>query len=353
MQSDQTKNHPRLARGPGISQTVRAFDWWEYKLSPTLATIYATAFLLDISIFSLWPLFVLTFLALIPGAAYVSVINDFTDLKDDQDSGKTNRLIGKSRAFIIVTLACCILPGVAVAVYWRNDLLLLSLYLGAWTAFSLYSIPPFRLKSRGLLGIMADACGAHLFPTLLVVTLVFRWQGATIDPAWFISVGLWSLSFGLRGILWHQLSDLPHDEQIGLRTFAGRHKITLLHRLGNFAIFPLEIAAFAFMLWHMRSYFAFVFLGIYALLQWSRKQLWETQLVIVAPKPRYRILMLEYYEVFYPLAALLSSTLRYPPDAVIIAAHLILFPRRATQTLKDIVRLSRETIRRRRRAKVY
>lgn len=327
---------------PKLSQTIRAFEWWEYKLSPLFATIYATAVVLNVSLFSLWPLFCLALIALVPGAAYVSVVNDLTDLKDDQDSGKANRLIGRSGIFIFAVLAACILPGIVVAISWRDDLLLLFLYLGAWAAFSLYSIPPFRLKSRGLLGLLADASGAHLFPTLLVVTLVYRWIGAAIDPAWFTAVAFWSFSFGLRGIMWHQLSDLPHDKLIGLRTFAGRHKITSLHKLGNFIIFPIEIAAFSFMLWRLSSRFSFVFLGIYALLEFSRKKLWDTQLVIVAPKPRYRILMLEYYEVFYPLAPLLSSSLRHPRDVAILAVHFILFPRRVAQTLIDLVKLLRD-----------
>ncbi|HEX8131728.1 MAG TPA: UbiA family prenyltransferase [Pyrinomonadaceae bacterium] len=338
---------PAQRRGTQLSQTIRAIDWWEYKLSPMFATIYATAFLSNLAIISLWPLFLLALVALVPGAAYVSVINDLTDMEDDLASGKSNRLAGKSQTFIALMLACSILPGIAVAIYWRNDPLLLSLYLAAWAAFSLYSIPPVRLKSRGVLGILADASGAHLFPTLLVVSLVFRWRAVDpFDIVWFAAVAAWSLSYGLRGILWHQLSDLPNDEHVGLRTFARRHKITRLHVLGNFVIFPVEATAFAVILWRVGSRFAVVFLCLYALLEWLRKGMWKMNLVIVAPKDRYHIVMHEYYEVFYPLALLLSSATRYPQDALMIAAHLFLFPRRATQTLKDIVKLLKQVIRR-------
>jgi 4-hydroxybenzoate polyprenyltransferase len=146
-----------------VYQTTRAVEWWEYKLSPIFATIYATALLLNVSIASLWPVLVLSLLALIPGAAYVSVINDLTDLKDDLASGKNNRLVGRSRLFIAVTLACCVLPGVLVATHLRNDKLPLTLYLANWAAFSLYSLPPVRLKNRGFPGILADAAGVHMF----------------------------------------------------------------------------------------------------------------------------------------------------------------------------------------------
>ena len=343
MESGLIQNSPPLqGRGAGLPQTIRAVDWWEFKLSPIFALIYATALLLNVSIASLWPLLLLSLVALVPGAAYVSVINDLTDMRDDLASGKSNRLVGRSRAFVACVLACCLLPGAAVAVYWRGDPLLLSLYLAAWVAFTLYSLPPFRLKNRGALGLLADASGAHLFPTLLVVGLVFRWSAEPLNPVWFAAVAVWSLSLGLRGNLWHQLSDLHNDEQVGLRTFARSHKIAFVHRVGNFAIFPNEAAAFALLLWLSWSRAAVAALALYLLLEWSRRVMWRTRLVVVAPKERSSILLLEYYEVFFPVALLLASATRHTPDALVLGAHLLLFPRRAAQVLKDALKLVRQ-----------
>lgn len=327
---------------PQITRTVRALEWWEFKLSPIFATAYATALLSGRPAAPMWPLLLLALAALVPGAAYVSVVNDLTDLEDDLASGKGNRLVGRSRLSVALLLACCLLPGVAFSIYWRGDPLLLSLYLAAWLAFSLYSIPPARLKKRGFLGLLADASGAHLFPTLLVVALVYRWNAEPIDPVWFTAVAVWSLCLGLRGNLWHQLSDLHNDEKIGLRTFARRHKIARLHRLGNFVIFPLEAAGFAVMLWRVGSPAAFALLGLYALLEWSRKSWWKMNLVVVAPKERFHIVMLEYYEAFFPLAVLLTSAWRHPADALVVAAHLLLFPRRATQAVRDAFKMLRQ-----------
>jgi len=306
--------------------------------------MYATAFILNLSITSLWPLLLLALIALVPGAAYVSVINDVTDLKDDVASGKNNQFIGKSKAFVTIALLCCVLPGVAVALYWRNDPLLLSLYLAAWVAFSVYSIPPVRLKTRGVLGLIADASGAHLFPTLLVISLVYRWATESIDPVWFGSVAVWALSYGLRGNLWHQLTDLHNDQLAGLQTFAQRHTLTWLHRLGNFIIFPLEVIAFSIMLWRGGSRLAIIFLCGYVLLECFRIGMWKMNLVIVAPKPRYSMLLLEYYEIFFPLAFLLSSSLQYPIDALVVVAHLLLFPNRAIQILKDVLKLAKQLV---------
>jgi 4-hydroxybenzoate polyprenyltransferase len=324
-----------------ITETIRAVEWWEYKLSPLFATLYATAYLLSVSVFSLWPLLVLALVALVSCAAYVSVINDLTDRADDAASSKTNRLAGRSRAFVGLLLVCCVAPGAMVAFRLRDDLLLLILYFGAWAAFSLYSIPPARLKNRGFPGVLADASGAHLFPSLFVAALVFRSQKMPVDLLWLASVAVWSLSYGLRGILWHQLNDLQNDELIGLRTFACRFGPARLRRLGAFVIFPLEMAALAFMLAQAGSSVAIAFLFLYAALEVARKLYWNLNFVIVAPRLKYRVVMLEYYEFFYPLAFLLSSSLKHPADALILFAHFLLFPRRLTLMMIDTMKATK------------
>jgi len=327
-----------------LVQTIRASDWWEFKLSPMFAVVYATAFILGSPISSLWPLLLLALAALVPGAAYVSVINDVTDREDDIASGKKNRLIGKSSTFVICLLLCCILPGIAVATYLYNDPLLLALYLAAWAAFSLYSIPPVRLKSQGFWGVMADASGANLFPTLFLVGLVHRWEGRPINWAWFISVAVWSLSFGLRGILWHQLTDLRNDEKIDLPTYVRKRTLAQVRWVGNYVFFTIEVVAFAAIVWQIKSFFAVIFLALYAMIEWARLSQWGTHLVVVVPKERASIIMLEYYEFWFPLAILLSSSSRYTSDILIMIAHLLFFPRRAVQTIKDITILLKKQV---------
>ncbi len=327
-----------------ISNTIRASEWWEFKLPPMFAALYATAFMLGAPISSLWRLLLLALVALVPGAAYVSVINDFTDMQDDIDSGKNNRLIGRSSTFIAFSLICCVVPGIAMSIYWRNDPVLLSLYLAAWLSFSLYSIPPARLKNRGALGPLADASGAHLFPTLLVVFLVYRRLGFAPDPLWIAAVAVWSFSFGLRGILWHQLRDAKNDEKIGLTTFVRNRTVTQLSWLGNWVIFPLELAGLATILWLTGSKLAIAFLAFYALVEWARVVRWKMNIVTLIPKDRYSIAMLEYYEVLLPLSFLLSSSLQHPMDAIVVVAHVLLFPSRLMQLAKDVLKLLKQAV---------
>jgi 4-hydroxybenzoate polyprenyltransferase len=324
----------------------RAAEWWEYKLIPIFATFYATALMLRVPVSALWPAALTLLVALVPGAVYVSVINDLTDREEDLAAGKINRVAGRNRAAIAAVLALSAGAGIALSWWWRHDVLLLSLYLGAWLAFSLYSLPPFRFKTRGFPGVLADASGAHLFPTLVGVTLAFRAAGRLVDTAWLLGAGLWALAYGVRGILWHQLSDVEQDRQAGVRTFAQRHSPELAARIGTYAAFPLELLALALLLWRIHDALPLLALALYALLATRRRARWHIDPVIVQPTARFQIVLQEYYDVFYPLSLLLASALQHRADVLALAAHLLLFPMRALQTAKDCVKLTRQHLRR-------
>ena len=321
---------------------LRAGEWWEFKLAPVFGTIYATAFLLQIPLLSLWPLLLLSVAALAPGAAYVCVINDLTDLADDLAAGKTNRMQGRPRVWSLFLILCCVLPGLGMAWLWRGDAVLLGIYGANWLVFSLYSLPPFRWKNRGIWGVFADATGANVLPHLLVATLVFRWIDAPLNAFWLASLGVWALSYGMRGILWHQLSDYQGDALSGVRTFAQLHSAMQLHRLGCYVLFPLEVCALLAMLWQNNNPWAWSFLAVHCLLEWGRVKLWKMNIVIVTPQPRYHLALHEYYEAFYPMAFLLAATIARPANAILLLAHLMVFPRRCGQVGKDILRLSKD-----------
>lgn len=305
---------------------MRAAEWWEHKLVPILAVFYGTSLMLGVAVGSLWRAALVVLLSLAPGAMFVSVINDVTDRDDDRAAGKVNRTEGRSRAFVAMLIALPVAAGLVFMWLWRDDRLLVAFYLAAWIAFSLYSIAPFRFKTRGILGVLCDASGAHLFPTLVAVLLAFREARRPPEAAWLIAVAVWAFCYGLRGILWHQLSDREHDRDAGVRTFAERHDPAVAIRLGTFVAFPLELAALGALLMQMRSLWPVAFLGVYAIVAFRKVRLWQMNAVIVDPRPRYFILMNEFYLAYFPLALLVASAMRHPRDAVAIAAHVALFP---------------------------
>lgn len=312
-----------------LTDSLRAAEWWDYKLVPIFAAFYATSAILHVPVSSLWLGALKVLLSIVPGAVYVSVVNDVTDRADDAIAGKANRVAGLTRTAVAALLAIPVAAGLFFALLWRDDPLLLSLYLAAWLAFSLYSLPPFRLKAKGFPGVLADASGAHLFPTLVAVVVAFRSAAVPVDPAWVGIVGVWAFAYGMRGILYHQLADRDNDHRAAMQTFAARHPPHVAARLGTFVAFPLELAAAAAMVWKIGSSWPVLFLAVYSLLAAVRVRRWRWRPVIVTPKPRsFFVVLQEYYDFFLPIAILILSAFRYPMDVLALAVHLLVFPRR-------------------------
>lgn len=324
-----------------IGQIIRATEWWEYKLLPILGVFYATLACRHASIAAAWPVVIELLIGIAAGAVYVSVINDLTDRDEDRRAGKPNRLEGRSGVTTALLVAVPLLIGLAMAWRWRDDPLLLAAYGAAWLAFSAYSLPPLRLKTRGLLGVMADASGAHLFPALVAALLAFRAGGVAPDLAWLVLVGVWAGAFGVRGILWHQLSDEEADRIGNVRTFVQRHGGRWARAIGARAMFPLECAALFALLWLLDDRIPFVALVLYAFLVIFKLERFEMHAAIVQPRPRHLILLNEYYEVFLPVSLLVASALAHPADWIMLALHCLFFPGRLSQVISDAWKLPR------------
>ncbi len=180
------------------------------------------------------------------GLAYVA--NDLADREADRRAGKPNLLssVGPGRAAALAL-------GLALAAFgpWFGVLpletpgrVLLALQLGLVAA---YSLPPLRLKERGLAGVLADALYAHAVPALLA-TLTYR---AMADgplpplPRFAGPLVAWQFALGVRNVVLHQLADLDHDRRSGLRTWVTEHGPELAWRSLRRVVVPLELAGFA------------------------------------------------------------------------------------------------------------
>lgn len=325
---------------PQIASASRGREWWEFKISPIFGSIYATAIILDIHLISLLYFLPFILIALIPGAVYVSVINDLTDLEIDEIVGKKNRLTDQSRILIFATIALCVAIGIVVCFFLSTVSLIF--YLGAWIAYSLYSLPPVRLKIRGFTGVLADALGANVFPQLFAIALLTEWFQKDWNIYWLIAVGVWSLFWGIRGIIWHQLSDLANDERSGISTFARRHSDSFIQRFVVWVIFPVEIGAFFAMLLLIGSFLPILFILIYLLMEYARHTLLDINLIVVKPAVRYKVLAEEYYSFFYPISLIVLSSITYPNSLVILVFQLVLFPKRIYDLVNEISGISKK-----------
>ena len=322
-----------------ILKTIRSHEWWEYKLSPLLALGYATALGSGKSLLDATPRMLYILSALVIGAAYVSVINDVTDIDEDLASGKKNRManIPPSRRWVFPVLALVAGAGY-IATLWPNEKLMLLATL-PWLSFSCYSIPPIRLKKRGIWGVFADASGSHLFPSIFMVAAMTYYTQQPLDKIWFAAVGIWALAYGLRGILWHQFMDRENDRIAGVKTFATQMSPDSFRTRGRI-ILAIEWTALVLILWRLGKPLPVVALALYFLFAVACRKWLGIRFISIrmpAPGQAYHILMGDYYQIFFPLSILVSSALVHPLDWIILPVYLFLFAGNAIKLLRYAV----------------
>ncbi len=320
-------NNPLFMQFQKLATIIRANEWWAFKGAPVLATAYATASILNIPLLPLWNSLILLLMSLTVVAIYAHLLNDLSDQNEDLIAGKSNGLVGRSKSFKVIAIVSCLFFGILAI--GLGDLikspLALAIYISNWLVFFTYSIPPIRLKQRGILGVLADTIGAHLLPNLFAVIWIAHVSERQIPLLWITLVGIWSLASGLRGILWHQIKDIENDRLAGAKTFAVQTSVQTLHYFGRWIVFPIEVIAFASMLLISGNSLAGVFLGLYLATEWLRYYFWKIYTVIVVPFANHSTILTEYYTLFYPLAFLVIAVWHNWLNVVILIAHSVLY----------------------------
>jgi hypothetical protein len=166
------------------------------------------------------PLALLSLCTIAGFASFGYLVNDLFDIKQDVLSGKTNFLAGKSLGFITILFLssfCVIfcpwffLPANALS------FLLIALQL---SLFIIYSVPPFRLKERGIAGIVIDSLYAHALPPVLAAYTFSLAANKPFPGPELVFLFAWQFSGGIRNILLHQAEDIPADKKSGAKNFA-------------------------------------------------------------------------------------------------------------------------------------
>lgn len=300
---------------------TRIWDWWEFKAPVFLGVAYLCAYVTPLPFDLLISRLIVVVAALVPLASYVCVINEITDREVDRLAGKSNAMQGRSTAYQVGWVLACLAGGAASVVMLGRSEMALWCYGANWLAFTLYSVPPVRLKIRGLLGVVADACGGQFLPTLWTAAFISQGAGQPLPAVVIAMLAVWSFCLGLRGILGHQLRDLGADRSSGVETFvvqAGQERTLALLR---WLIIPLELLAIGLTL-----HLAGIGLSLLAL----------AIIIGVACIQRYRPLgereinpvsfLMTYYLSLFPLVGVIQLGLREPLAMVILPFQLTLFP---------------------------
>lgn len=324
-----------------IVNVIRYNDWWLYKVPTLLSIFYATLSLSGHCIAESWIEIVKLLFYICSAAIFVSIINDITDKKLDEDAGKSNFFIKLPPIYSVIILTTTILLQVIVFLVLLKYKYAATFYLCSIISYSLYSIPPFRFKLNKYLGVLADALGAHCFASLFVVAYAYGVAQINIDYKWILAITFWSLSYGIRGILWHQFIDKDADFKTGVRTLAN----TLRTKTSNVVVsvvFSVETIFLLYIMYYFKSWIVLIFFFIYLLILITRHYLYHSKIILARPISQYfQIIFAEFYEFYFPISILIVNTQNCSISIYILLFQLVLFPKvliTIFTELKDIFR---------------
>jgi 4-hydroxybenzoate polyprenyltransferase len=168
--------------------------------------------------------------------AFGYMINDYADREVDRKAGKVNVIGQLAQPIAWMLLLLTLFAGAFVLCsFYRQPLVDWSVIL-AYAAAAAYSLPPIRLKERGVLGLGTSAIAQRVCPTLVLFAIYDHWNGDTV-----VFLALYAV-IGLRWILIHQILDEANDCNTGVRTFVSQRGHEASSALMYKVVFPLEVA---------------------------------------------------------------------------------------------------------------
>lgn len=251
-----------------LTKKLRLSNPWNYKVPLLISFPYFLVFNGNLSHETFFYSIIAAFTTCIGflGIGYLN--NDLSDREQDKRAEKNNALFGKSNLQITLlyfTFALLAFLPWRFLPFDEVSILLIGVEL---LLFILYSFQPFRLKERGIWGLITDSLYAHVLPAILASWTFYL----LIDKAypyfsWFIlSLGIWQFVSGFRNILSHQIKDYKNDLNSNTKTWVNKIGLERASTILKKIALPLEFLFFLGFLAVIQ--FSYIFILAFTLLYW-------------------------------------------------------------------------------------
>jgi hypothetical protein len=258
------------------------------------------------------------------GIAYS--FNDSSDSYKDLIAKKGNAFTGRdalnyklttSLFFVLALLPWLVLP---------LDLISVLLITTEIALFYVYSFSPFRLKERGVYGLVCDALYAHVIPATLATYTFLLAVGLPLDQYILLFLGIitWQFISGFRNIISHQIVDLDNDKVSKTNTWAltvGLQKSIIILKV-SITLEVLAFLGFLVILFNFNNYtiLCYFIYTIGALFAFAKAKHDNKTKIFT------NIFLDDFYIKYLPIIVLLHITTIPTVVTGVLLIHILLFP---------------------------
>lgn len=267
--------------------------------------------------------------ALIITASFGYLLNDFFDVTQDRATGKQNFFSGINRYASVVILVSVLCMSVFLWMQIETGLLSDVLFLTQLISLAVYSAPPFRLKEKGIAGVLCDAFYGHINPVLITFSVFM--PSVSLDQVHIFLVVFLSIALALKGvrnIVLHQIEDRKKDRTSGTQTFViqngglfALYFVNYLLRIEFIAVLGLSVVLCVLFPPVIISVFLFSIIWYLAFSGWKLAYLPPRQL-----KFKFLYFLNDYYENWLPAIFLLILVFKQSYLWPLLILHHSLFP---------------------------
>ncbi len=317
---------------------LRFSNPWRFKAPLLLCWPYLLIYVTDTPKVDSLLFIALAYCTLFGIAALGYFINDIADITSDKAAGKPNKIGELPVVLRILIFVALLLIAFIPWIWLPKDAISLTLIIIEFFLFIIYSSPPFRLKEKGVLGVITDSLYAYVVPATLA-SITFFYVGNKNYQLFLeliIVSTMWLFMVGLRGILLHQLQDHQNDLNAGVKTFVTKKGYTNVENLVK-GLLQVEILFFLLFLIFLLPelyliipcYILFLIIRLHQLRKNGEENDYR--------KFSYRLLD-DFYLDFLPVLILIHLALVYYLFLFILIAHLILFRSFIRTIIKRFIR---------------
>lgn len=223
---------------------IRWKDWYNSKLPVFLLAYYYLLLVYNKVLLEFLILLIPLTIFFCSLASFGYMLNDYADQVIDQITKKKN-IIGTFKKWhqIIILVIFFFIGLISYIPIYKYKFALIFLIFSYMSAI-FYSVSPFKLKERGIWGIISVSLAQRVFPLLIVFSIFNHFK---LDTLIFVIL---SFFIGLRWIFIHQILDRKQDITANVETFAASKAPSKLFKILRI-LFIIEIITIVVLMYMM------------------------------------------------------------------------------------------------------